>query len=298
MKIEKAVETIVMVTILVGVLLGGMDFAKFGVTLLAVTTAYLVLGMFMPGIPWVVFLDPWECAAVVLLGRPAGVEGPGGPVLLIPFAMWIREIVDLRDQSQPLGPFQGTTKDLVEIQGLQGELVHRIRRTPSGRVLREDVEAWAFGTNPSARETLLRGLPVALIRRRAGSVSLKELLAGEVQVGTTEINELASRAGREVRGLLLEEIDLPDTFRDAMSRQATHTAEAAGLDAIRGVLATAQGEGVADVLSEVRRSLALTEIESPIVIAGDRGRGNEVANLIAALSRSLELGGRRGGRRQ
>lgn len=295
MKVEKALGTIFVITLLVGVLQGGMNFGSFGVTFLAVTTAYLVLGMFMPGIPWVVSLDPWECAAVVILGRPAGVEGPGGPVLLIPFVMWIREIVDLRDQSQPLGPFEGTTADLVEIAGLKGEMVHRIRRSPSGRINRGDVEAWAFNTSPSARGTLLRGLPTALLRRKAGTLPLKELLGSEVQVNTDEINQLALRAGRQVVSLLQEEIDLPDAFRAAMSRQASHSAEAAGLDAIREVLASAQEQGVADVLSELRRSLALTEIESPIVIAGSGRKGggeDEIAGLIAALRREFGRGGK------
>lgn len=294
MRKERAAGTIISITILIGVLLGGMNFAKFGTTLLVVTLAYFVLGMFVPFITWVVFLQPWQCAAIVFLGRPAGVEGPGGPVLLIPFVMWVKERVDLRDQSSSVGPFQHTTSDLVELAGVKGVFTHRIRQDEQGRVSRGNVEAWAFGTSPSARELVLRSLPEAVLRERVGEKTLKELVGAKVQIATDEIEDLVGQTGREVRSLVQGPIDMPDALRSAMARQVSHTAEAAGLNAIREVLATAQGEGVTDALNELRRSLALTEIESPIVIAGSGRRDggeNEIAGFIAALRK--ELGGER-----
>jgi len=283
MKIGKALGSILVITVLVGWWRGGMDFASFSITFVVVSMAYLVVGNFIPGIPWVVFLDPMEYAAIVRLGKPHSIEGPGGPVFLIPGWTWVEEVVSGRHKATQIGPIQVTTSDSIEVV-TQAVLVTRLQQDSEGKVLPKSVKDWAFGTTEGSRQAMLENLPAGIVRAETGRRSLKSNLGSQAKLPiTNELVDLLRTSGREPLALIRSKLDIPDEYREMMSQGVAHRLEATGIDALTRSMEKAQKKGVGGLVVAIRRLLALERVDNPLVVMGTGDREGEIASIVAAI---------------
>lgn len=153
-------------------------------------------------------MNEYERAVIFRLGRAVAVKGPG-LILLFPIIDKMRK-VDLRTITMDVPPQDIITKDNISVK--VSAVVYFRAVSPMKAVV--EVENYLFATSQLAQTTL---------RSVCGQAELDELLAERDKINA-KVQEILDQDtepwGVKVSKVEVKEIDLPDTMKRAMAKQA------------------------------------------------------------------------------
>jgi regulator of protease activity HflC (stomatin/prohibitin superfamily) len=184
-------------------------------------------------------LREYERGVAFFLGKFAGTKGPGLVFLPAFFASMKR--VSLRIVAMDIPPQDVITRDNVSVR-VNAVLYMRVQ-DPSRVVL--EIEDYLYATSQLAQTTL---------RSVLGEVELDELLSDREKINAVLkriIDERTEKWGIEVSAVEVKDVDLPETMKRAMARQAEAERDR------RAKVINAQGElQASETLAEAARMLA------------------------------------------
>ena len=180
----------------------------------------------------------WEKAVVFRLGKYATTKGPG-MFFIIPMIDETR-VIDTRILTMDIPKQQVITKDNVPVS-LNGVLYFLVSN-PEAAVIK--VQNYSYAISQYAQ---------AALRDVVGGMTFDELLAEREQIGKAieSIVEKESREwGLEVKGIRIQDIDVPEDLKKMMSRQASAEREK------RATITKAEGDKMAALnLADAARTM-------------------------------------------
>lgn len=183
----------------------------------------------------------WEKAVVFRLGKYQSVKGPG-MFFIIPMIEEIR-MVDTRVLTMDIPKQQVITKDNVPVS--LNAVLYFFVDNPELAVIK--VQNYSYAISQYAQ---------AALRDVVGGMTFDEILAEREQIGKSieSIVEKESKEwGLQVRGIRIQDIDVPEDLKKMMSRQASAEREK------RATITKAEGDKLAAVnLSEAAKTMALS----------------------------------------
>jgi regulator of protease activity HflC (stomatin/prohibitin superfamily) len=200
-------------------------------TVLAIVVAYSFLSLRV--------LREYERGVAFFLGKFAGTKGPG--LIFLPAFFATMKRVSLRIVAMDVPPQDVITRDNVSVR-VNAVLYMKVKN-PSRVVL--EIEDYLYATNQLAQTTL---------RSVLGEVELDELLSDREKINAVLkriIDERTEAWGIEVDAVEVKDVDLPETMKRAMARQAEAERDR------RAKVINAQGElQASETLAEAARMLA------------------------------------------
>ena len=154
-------------------------------------------------------LAEWDRAVILRMGRFHSVKGPG-MLWVIPIVDSIQRVVDMRIRTTPFISEAMLTKDTVPV-GVDAIAFWHVWNAEKAVL---EVESY-YHAIVLAVQTALRDI--------VGLYSLAELLAERDQIGQTLQQALADKTqawGISVTSIEIRDISIPDTLKDALSKQA------------------------------------------------------------------------------
>lgn len=184
----------------------------------------------------------WEKAVVFRLGKYNSIKGPG-VFFIIPMVDEIR-MVDTRILTMDIPKQQMITKDNVPVS-INGVLYFLVSN-PEAAVIK--VQNYSYAISQFAQ---------AALRDVIGGMTFDELLAEREQIGKSIeliVERESKEWGLEVKGIRIQDIDVPEELKKMMSRQASAEREK------RATITKAEGDKIAAInLSAAAKTMA----ESP-----------------------------------
>lgn len=160
---------------------------------------------------YILQLTSFERAVIFTLGQISRVGGPGWTIVFPPLESFTK--VDLRTHLVDIPPQNVVTKDGVEVK-IDALLYLKVRKDKES-VIKSVVEVEDY--NNAARQ-----LVIGLLRDRAGSLDLNELISTIEDVNhhiKDELDKIAQKWGVEVEEVTIHAVDIPKTVLDAMHEQ-------------------------------------------------------------------------------
>ena len=180
----------------------------------------------------------WEKAVVFRLGKYISIKGPG-LFFIIPMIDELR-MVDTRILTMDIPKQQAITKDNVPVS-INGVLYFLVSN-PELAVIK--VQNYTYAIAQYAQATL---------RDVVGGMTFDELLAEREQIGKaieSIVDKESKEWGLEVRGIRIQDVDVPEDLKKMMSRQASAEREK------RATITKAEGDKMAAFnLSEAARTM-------------------------------------------
>lgn len=180
----------------------------------------------------------WEKAVVFRLGRYSSIKGPG-MFFIIPMIDEMR-MVDTRILTMDIPKQQVITKDNVPVS-INGVLYFLVAN-PEAAVIK--VQNYTYAISQYAQ---------AALRDVVGGMTFDELLAEREQIGKSieSIVEKESKEwGLEVKGIKIQDVDVPEDLKKMMSRQASAEREK------RATITKAEGDKMAAMnLADAARTM-------------------------------------------
>ncbi len=180
----------------------------------------------------------WEKAVVFRLGNFQGIKGPG-MFFILPFLDELR-MVDTRTLTMDIPKQQVITKDNVPVS-LNAVLYFEVEN-PEAAVIK--VQNYAYAISQYAQ---------AALRDVVGGMTFDEILAEREQIGKAieQIVEKESKEwGLKVKGIRIQDIDVPEELKKMMSRQASAEREK------RATITKAEGDKLAALnLAEAAKTM-------------------------------------------
>ncbi|HET7602901.1 MAG TPA: slipin family protein [Gemmatimonadales bacterium] len=200
-------------------------------TVLAIVVAYSFLSLRV--------LREYERGVAFFLGKFSGTKGPG--LIFLPAFFATMKRVSLRIVAMDIPPQDVITRDNVSVR-VNAVLYMKVK-DPSRVVL--EIEDYLYATSQLAQTTL---------RSVLGEVELDELLSDREKINAVLkriIDERTELWGIEVNAVEVKDVDLPETMKRAMARQAEAERDR------RAKVINAQGElQASETLAEAARMLA------------------------------------------
>jgi regulator of protease activity HflC (stomatin/prohibitin superfamily) len=200
-------------------------------TVLAIVVAYSFLSLRV--------LREYERGVAFFLGKFSGTKGPG--LIFLPAFFATMKRVSLRIVAMDIPPQDVITRDNVSVR-VNAVLYMKVK-DPSRVVL--EIEDYLYATSQLAQTTL---------RSVLGEVELDELLSDREKINAVLkriIDERTEAWGIEVNAVEVKDVDLPETMKRAMARQAEAERDR------RAKVINAQGElQASETLAEAARMLA------------------------------------------
>ena len=200
-------------------------------TVLAIVVAYSFLSLRV--------LREYERGVAFFLGKFSGTKGPG--LIFLPAFFATMKRVSLRIMAMDVPPQDVITRDNVSVR-VNAVLYMKVK-DPSRVVL--EIEDYLYATNQLAQTTL---------RSVLGEVELDELLSDREKINAVLkriIDERTEAWGIEVDAVEVKDVDLPETMKRAMARQAEAERDR------RAKVINAQGElQASETLADAARMLA------------------------------------------
>ena len=198
---------------------------------------FIVVGLFISS--GLKIAAQWEKAVVFRLGKYSSIQGPG-IFFIIPMIDELR-MVDTRILTMDIPKQQMITKDNVPVS-INGVLYFLVS-DPESAVIK--VQNYSYAVSQFAQ---------AALRDVIGGMTFDELLAEREQIGKAieAIVEKESKEwGLEVKGIRIQDVDVPEELKKMMSRQASAEREK------RATITKAEGDKMAALnLSEAARTMA------------------------------------------
>ena len=169
----------------------------------------------------------WEKAVVFRLGKYSSIKGPG-MFFIIPMIDEIR-IVDTRILTMDIPKQQVITKDNVPVS-INGVLYFLVSN-PEAAVIK--VQNYSYAISQYAQ---------AALRDVMGGMTFDEILAERDQIGKAieaNVEKESKEWGLEVKGIRIQDIDVPEDLKKMMSRQASAEREK------RATITKAEGDKMA-----------------------------------------------------
>ena len=183
----------------------------------------------------------WEKAVVFRLGKYSSIKGPG-MFFIIPMIDELR-MVDTRILTMDIPKQQMITKDNVPVS-INGVLYFLVS-DPESAVVK--VQNYSYAVSQFAQ---------AALRDVIGGMTFDELLAEREQIGKAieAIVEKESKEwGLQVRGIRIQDVDVPEELKKMMSRQASAEREK------RATITKAEGDKMAAMnLADAAKTMALS----------------------------------------
>ncbi|MBI2995123.1 MAG: SPFH domain-containing protein [Candidatus Melainabacteria bacterium] len=183
----------------------------------------------------------WEKAVVFRLGKYSSIKGPG-VFFIIPMIDEIR-IVDTRILTMDIPKQQVITKDNVPVS-INGVLYFLVSN-PEAAVIK--VQNYSYAISQYAQ---------AALRDVVGGMTFDDLLAEREQIGKSieSIVEKESKEwGLEVKGIKIQDVDVPEDLKKMMSRQASAEREK------RATITKAEGDKLAAMnLAEAAKTMSMS----------------------------------------
>ncbi len=180
----------------------------------------------------------WEKAIVFRLGKYSAIKGPG-MFFVIPMIDEIR-IVDTRILTMDIPKQQVITKDNVPVS-INGVLYFLVSN-PELAIVK--VQNYTYAISQYAQ---------AALRDVIGGMTFDELLAEREQIGKSiesNVEKESKEWGLEVKGIRIQDIDVPEDLKKMMSRQASAEREK------RATITKAEGDKLAAMnLSEAAHTM-------------------------------------------
>lgn len=184
-------------------------------------------------------LRQYERGVAFFLGRYWGTKGPG--VVFVPLGFAVLKRVSLRIVAMDIPPQDVITRDNVSVK-VNAVLYMKVS-DPSRAII--EIEDYTYATSQLAQTTL---------RSVLGEVELDELLSDREKINgilKSIIDERTNAWGIEVSAVEVKDVDLPDTMKRAMARQAEAERER------RAKVIAAQGElQASQTLADAAHTLA------------------------------------------
>lgn len=200
-------------------------------TVLAIVVAYSFLSLRV--------LREYERGVAFFLGKFSGTKGPG--LIFLPAFFATMKRVSLRIVAMDIPPQDVITRDNVSVR-VNAVLYMKVK-DPSRVVL--EIEDYLYATSQLAQTTL---------RSVLGEVELDELLSDREKINAVLkriIDERTEMWGIEVNAVEVKDVDLPETMKRAMARQAEAERDR------RAKVINAQGElQASETLADAARMLA------------------------------------------
>ncbi len=200
-------------------------------TVLAIVVAYSFLSLRV--------LREYERGVAFFLGKFAGTKGPG--LIFLPAFFATMKRVSLRIVAMDVPPQDVITRDNVSVR--VNAVLYMKAKDPSRAIL--EIEDYLYATSQLAQTTL---------RSVLGEVELDELLSDREKINAVLkriIDERTEAWGIEVNAVEVKDVDLPETMKRAMARQAEAERER------RAKVINAQGElQASETLAAAARMLA------------------------------------------
>ena len=169
-------------------------------TVLAIVVAYSFLSLRV--------LREYERGVAFFLGKFAGTKGPG--LIFLPAFFATMKRVSLRIVAMDVPPQDVITRDNVSVR--VNAVLYMKAKDPSRAIL--EIEDYLYATSQLAQTTL---------RSVLGEVELDELLSDREKINAVLkriIDERTEAWGIEVNAVEVKDVDLPETMKRAMARQA------------------------------------------------------------------------------
>ena len=169
----------------------------------------------------------WEKGVVFRLGKFSSIKGPG-MFFIIPMIDEIR-MIDTRILTMDIPKQQVITKDNVPVS-INGVLYFLVSN-PEAAVIK--VQNYAYAISQYAQ---------AALRDVMGGMTFDEILAEREQIGKSiesNVEKESKEWGLEVKGIKIQDIDVPEDLKKMMSRQASAEREK------RATITKAEGDKMA-----------------------------------------------------
>jgi len=169
----------------------------------------------------------WEKAVVFRLGRYSSIKGPG-MFFIIPLIDETR-LIDTRILTMDIPKQQVITKDNVPVS-INGVLYFLVSNPESAVV---KVQNYSYAISQYAQ---------AALRDVMGGMTFDEILAEREQIGKAieaNVEKESKEWGLEVKGIRIQDIDVPEELKKMMSRQASAEREK------RATITKAEGDKMA-----------------------------------------------------
>lgn len=180
----------------------------------------------------------WEKAVVFRLGKYNSIQGPG-MFFIIPMIDELR-MIDTRILTMDIPKQQVITKDNVPVS-INGVLYFLVS-DPESAVVK--VQNYSYAISQYAQ---------AALRDVMGGMTFDEILAEREQIGKSieaNVEKESKEWGLEVKGIKIQDIDVPEDLKKMMSRQASAEREK------RATITKAEGDKMAAFnLSEAARTM-------------------------------------------
>ena len=180
----------------------------------------------------------WEKAVVFRLGKYSSIKGPG-MFFIIPMIDEIR-MVDTRILTMDIPKQQVITKDNVPVS-INGVLYFLVSN-PEAAVIK--VQNYSYAISQYAQ---------AALRDVMGGMTFDEILAEREQIGKSieqNVEKESKEWGLEVKGIRIQDIDVPEELKKMMSRQASAEREK------RATITKAEGDKLAAMnLADAARTM-------------------------------------------
>ena len=181
----------------------------------------------------------WERAVVFRLGNYHGIKGPG-VFFVIPMIDEIR-MVDTRTLTMDIPKQQVITKDNVPVS--INAVLYFLVSNPELAVVK--VQNYPYAISQFAQ---------AALRDVMGGMTFDEILAEREQIGKAieaSVEKESTEWGLEVKGIRIQDIDVPEELKKMMSRQASAEREK------RATITKAEGDKLAAMnLAEAAKTMA------------------------------------------
>ena len=199
--------------------------------------AFIIVALFISS--GIKIAAQWEKAVVFRLGKYSSIQGPG-MFFIIPMIDEMR-LVDTRILTMDIPKQQMITKDNVPVS-INGVLYFLVS-DPESAVVK--VQNYSYAISQFAQ---------AALRDVIGGMTFDELLAEREQIGKSieAIVEKESKEwGLEVKGIRIQDVDVPEELKKMMSRQASAEREK------RATITKAEGDKMAALnLSDAARTMS------------------------------------------
>ena len=169
----------------------------------------------------------WEKAVVFRLGKYSSIKGPG-LFFIVPMIDEMR-MVDTRILTMDIPKQQMITKDNVPVS-INGVLYFLVS-DPESAVIK--VQNYSYAVSQFAQ---------AALRDVMGGMTFDEILAEREQIGKaieTSVEKESKEWGLEVKGIRIQDVDVPEELKKMMSRQASAEREK------RATITKAEGDKLA-----------------------------------------------------
>ena len=180
----------------------------------------------------------WEKAVVFRLGKYSSIQGPG-MFFIIPMIDELR-MIDTRILTMDIPKQQVITKDNVPVS-INGVLYFLVSN-PELAVVK--VQNYSYAISQFAQ---------AALRDVMGGMTFDEILAEREQIGKaieTSVEKESKEWGLEVKGIRIQDIDVPEELKKMMSRQASAEREK------RATITKAEGDKLAALnLADAARTM-------------------------------------------